>query len=66
MLFATEYTDVWANSTYRAVFTGHIHTEKKKILMVLCCVLGHPRNLTHMKRKWFYNGKETLAVVRIQ
>lgn len=28
MLFATEFTDVWAKSKYRTVMTGHFHTEK--------------------------------------
>ena len=28
MLFATEFSDIWAKSTYRTVFTGHYHTEK--------------------------------------
>lgn len=28
MLFATEYPEIWAKSTYRTVMTGHFHTEK--------------------------------------
>lgn len=29
MLFANEYNQIWANSTYRMVASGHFHTEKK-------------------------------------
>lgn len=28
MLFATEFPEIWSNSTYRTVMTGHYHTEK--------------------------------------
>ncbi|WP_461241103.1 metallophosphoesterase [Paucilactobacillus sp. N302-9] len=28
MIFATEYTDIWASSSYRVIFTGHFHELK--------------------------------------
>ncbi len=52
MLFATEYTDVWANSTYRAVFTGHIHTEKKEdIDGVMLWRFGTPKKSDPYEKK---------------
>ena len=28
MLFASEYPELWAKSTYRSIYSGHLHSER--------------------------------------